>query len=434
MPYKYNPFTNNLDLVDDISGFLTDIVITTNSGTATWAATGNLVGSGSITTSGSGSTATAALTGLTNHALLVGAGTDTITKVGPSAIAGQILRSGGSSADPSFSTATYPATAGTSGNVLTSDGTNWISQAASGGSGIGTINGDSGSVTGSTVTFNGASQAGASVSFSGSGTTMSFNTTDANFNTIIGKTAGNGSISGLTNTALGLVPLNLLTSGANNVAIGAFSLQKITTGVYNTGLGRSAGLNYTGSESHNTCIGAARGTAGESNVMRLGATGTINGQVTKAFIAGVSGVTVSSPVMVLMNSSTEQLGTTTFTTGGTFMPVLAFNGSSTGITYGFQTGTYSRIGNVVTFCIHIVLTSKGSSPGQAQITGLPFSAATTTALAMSCDALTLTGTPSGLLVTNSIQLNQITTGTLSNMSDLNFANNSTVDISGSYLV
>lgn len=67
--------------------------------------------------------------GVGNHAVLVGASTNAITSVGPTATAGQILQSAGSSADPVFSTATYPSTAGTSGNVLTSNGTNWTSAA-----------------------------------------------------------------------------------------------------------------------------------------------------------------------------------------------------------------------------------------------------------------------------------------------------------------
>jgi len=86
-----------------------------------------MVGSGSTTTVGSLNTLTTQLTGLTNHALLVGAGTTTITKVGPSSTSGQVLQSAGASADPAFSTATYPSTSGTSGNVLTSNGTNWVS-------------------------------------------------------------------------------------------------------------------------------------------------------------------------------------------------------------------------------------------------------------------------------------------------------------------
>ena len=65
----------------------------------------NILGSGSITTAGSGSTLTVQLTGLTNHSVLVGAGTTTITKVAPSATSGVPLISQGASADPLFGTA-----------------------------------------------------------------------------------------------------------------------------------------------------------------------------------------------------------------------------------------------------------------------------------------------------------------------------------------
>lgn len=63
-----------------------------------------MAGSGSITTVGGTNTLTTELTGLTNHAVLVGAGTTTITKVGPSATTGAPLISGGAAADPLFST------------------------------------------------------------------------------------------------------------------------------------------------------------------------------------------------------------------------------------------------------------------------------------------------------------------------------------------
>lgn len=109
------------------SGTTVGKTITGDSGGALSPTAGNwtLAGSGSITTSGSGSTLTTALTGLTNHALLVGAGTATITKLGPTATAGQVLQSAGSLADPAFSTATYPATATGTGTILRADGTNW---------------------------------------------------------------------------------------------------------------------------------------------------------------------------------------------------------------------------------------------------------------------------------------------------------------------
>lgn len=59
---------------------------------------------------------------------------------------------------------------------------------------------------------------------------------------------------------------------------------------------------------------------------------------------------------------------------GTFTPVLEFGGGSTGITYSTQTGKYTKIGNVVHVWIALVLTSKGSSVGNASVTGLPFTA------------------------------------------------------------
>jgi len=84
----------------------------------------NLLGSGSITTVGSGSTVTTQLTGLTNHALLVGAGTSTITKLAIGST-GQVLQ-GNTAADPTFSTATYPSVATGTGTLLRANGTNWV--------------------------------------------------------------------------------------------------------------------------------------------------------------------------------------------------------------------------------------------------------------------------------------------------------------------
>jgi hypothetical protein len=85
----------------------------------------NVTGTGSVTVVGTANTLTPQLTGLTNHAVLVGAGTATITKVGPTATSGQILQSAGSSADPAFSTATYPSTT-TVSQILYSSATNVV--------------------------------------------------------------------------------------------------------------------------------------------------------------------------------------------------------------------------------------------------------------------------------------------------------------------
>ena len=55
----------------------------------------------------------------------------------------------------------------------------------------------------------------------------------------------------------------------------------------------------------------------------------------------------------------------------TWTPVLTFGGGSTGITYTTQAGQYVRVGKFVACTGLITLSSKGSSTGNAVITGLP---------------------------------------------------------------
>lgn len=107
------------------SGAIT--TITGNSGGAESPSAGNfnILGTGSITVVGSANTETVQLTGLTNHAVLVGAASATITNIGPSASTGQILQNN-AAADPSYSTATYPSTT-TVSQILYSSATNVVS-------------------------------------------------------------------------------------------------------------------------------------------------------------------------------------------------------------------------------------------------------------------------------------------------------------------
>ena len=57
---------------------------------------------------------------------------------------------------------------------------------------------------------------------------------------------------------------------------------------------------------------------------------------------------------------------------GTFTPTLAFGGASTGITYAVNSGSYTKIGRLVTGRFVMVLSDKGSATGGATIEGLPF--------------------------------------------------------------
>lgn len=143
-----NPSANTINL--DLSGGSGAIdTILTDAGAPAVVPSGSgqvsLVGSGSIVTSGQGpgTTATVALTGLTNHAVLVGAGTSTITKLAVGNT-GELLV-GASAADPAFGTSAngdFTFTGSTAGAARTltisqtdntSGSSNAVSQITSGG-------------------------------------------------------------------------------------------------------------------------------------------------------------------------------------------------------------------------------------------------------------------------------------------------------------
>lgn len=132
---------------------------------------------------------------------------------------------------------------------------------------------------------------------------------------------GSGNLSSLTtganNNSLGSFALNRLTTGTNNVAIGhgagfnSGANTGITTGTFNVLLGYTAGENYISNESSNIIIGDVPGTVADQNTLRLGAgTGTSSGQINKAFVSGIRGITPATndgiPVFV---NSLGQLGT-----------------------------------------------------------------------------------------------------------------------------
>lgn len=224
------------------------------------------------------------------------------------------------------------------------------------------ISGDSGSISGSksyTIYANTSSQVcGSTVKFVNSGTISTLNVTDSGSNTIVGSAAGNATLTGTANTGIGYAVLNGLTNGTNNCAIGYGSLDTLTQGSYNMGVGLSslgglttgtfnvaignqAGVNYTAGESSNILFNNL-GTAAENNVLRIGAgTGTGNGQLAKAFISGINGVTASNPKVVTINSSTDQMGVLsqlTVALGGT--------GLASTTAYGVICGGTTTTGNL----------------------------------------------------------------------------------------
>lgn len=126
---------------------------------------------------------------------------------------------------------------------------------------------------------------------------------------------------------------------------------------------------------------------------------------------------------------------------GTFTSELAFDGTSTGITYSSQSGFYTKTGREVNFRLFVALTSKGTDTGSATITGLPYlsnsSANHFSSVSMRINDITYTGRIQGYISTGTsiIILEEATAaGSRSSILDSDFSNASSIMISGNYMV
>jgi hypothetical protein len=150
------------------------------------------------------------------------------------------------------------------------------------------------------------------------GATALSSNTQGSENTAIGAQALLNNTLGLQNTAHGAFALRLNTTGNNNTATGYRALVGNVSGVENTAHGHLALANCTGSYNvglaggfnltngdFNIDIGND-GEAGESGTIRIGSFCCQS----RAFIAGISGVTVSGGATVYVKSD-GQLGTST---------------------------------------------------------------------------------------------------------------------------
>ena len=121
-------------------------------------------------------------------------------------------------------------------------------------------------------------------------------------NTFVGVDSGNFTVTGSSNTITGANAQGNVTSGQSNTASGVFALTGNTSGSYNIALSIGAGGSLTTGD-FNIDIGNA-GVAGEVATTRLGTSQT------RAFVAGIRGVTpaVNDALPVVIDSN-GQLGT-----------------------------------------------------------------------------------------------------------------------------
>lgn len=278
----------------------------------------------------------------TNHSILIGNSTGTISSLGV-ATNGEIPI-GSTGADPVLATIT-----GGTGITVT-NGAGSITISTTGGAPIDTIDGDTGSATGSTITIetNVAAHGCGTAEFSASGSTVTLlsadgngnvgwgptamaNITSGNSNAAFGDAAGNGITTGTNNalcgsaagfslttgsnnSAVGQDAMSLLTTGSSNCVLGNFALSQLHTGGDNIAIGQNAGENITGAESNNIYLNNL-GILGESNVLRIGrGTGSGSQQLAETFISGIQGVNAGA-VSSVVSINGDQLGTTTLTAG-----------------------------------------------------------------------------------------------------------------------
>ena len=126
---------------------------------------------------------------------------------------------------------------------------------------------------------------------------------------------------------------------------------------------------------------------------------------------------------------------------GSFTPSVTFGSGSSGVTYSSsrRIGKYTKIGNCVEYFIHVELTSKGSSTGAVQITGLPFTVVGNQhyipgAVFIASMASLTDGAPIFRAQTSTTVLDcyQISNSSYAGITNSNYTNSTGVQVSGKY--
>jgi hypothetical protein len=202
--------------------------------------------------------------------------------------------------------------------------------------------------------------------------------------------AGGSAGSNIANVAIGQNTLYSMTDSSTgaNVAVGASALRALTTGNSNTAFGLATGFGlvsgsyntlcgayigaisnytagaYTGSESSNIIIQNV-GVAGESNKIRIGTSGSGDGQQNACYVAGIYGVTPGGTVNAALVDSNGQLGSVAslgVANGGTGAATLTDHG----ILLGSGTGAITPLGEASNG--QLPIGSTGADPVLATLT------------------------------------------------------------------
>ena len=227
-------------------------------------------------------------------------------------------------------------------------------------------------------------------------------------NTVVGNLAGAAITTASNSVAIGNATSALLTTGIQNTAVGDQALYSNVTGNYNAAFGRATLVLCTGSQ--NSGFGWNAGvslTSGANNAFwghnaQPSAASVSNeytygdANVTKHRFVGGDIVIGTSGKGIDFSADGQAAGMTSELLDdyeeGTWTPTIAFSGGSVDTTYYAQTGKYTKIGNTVVVEGRMYINSKGSSTGDFEFRGFPFTANDYSALSLSIgSSITYTG-------------------------------------------
>jgi hypothetical protein len=230
---------------------------------------------------------------------------------------------------------------------------------------------------------------------------------------------------------------------ANNLS----DLSSVATARTNLGLGALATVsNLTGPITSAGAATAVAAQTGTGSVFAMSASPTFTGTVSMA-AAILSGALTVGGLLDISGASAGQIkfpATQNASAGantlddyeeGTFTPTLRFGALSTGITYTTQIGKYTKVGRLVFWMVRVLLSSKGSATGTADMSGMPFNTAAgdlypyTTSFISGLGAIS---NANGYVSGGSISLLKMSAGNSSNQADTDWVNTTQIIMDGCY--
>jgi hypothetical protein len=276
--------------------------------------------------------------------------------------------------------------------------------------------------------------------FVGQSATARYKTTVGEFEVgnAISVTANSFEVYDRTNSAS-----RLFISNAGNVGIGTDApQQKLQIGGTGGVLASTAAISFTDANSGSSRNWAIANGASASGIDQIGAltisrSNAFNGD---ALTAGTE-IARFSANGLSFNGDTAAANALDDYEEGTWTMGVSFGGASVGVTYSTNTGTYTKVGRQVTVNGYLALTSKGSSTGNALITGLPFTVGNTNsnyaAASIHFYSISFANQMFARVNKNSTDIllaESTEAGVFSEITDTNFANDSEVMVLATYFV